>query len=501
MSTTTSTSPDQDLLGAGARTTAPLPSVALGAEVSGQLSFKPWWEIDAEARASGQKAASAAEEGAPVSKFKYSAFGTVLEGTTQCTPPSAAMHRRFEQAFDAYVQMHADMLAGRIPARFIHVSVGWKSTVQNSMKVAASAALLGMVLKRAVVVSWPRHLDPDSVYWDRRAFEDLFEPVPFNWTYDITKFALPHFQRYDVHGWGAEEYVEQEPVHRMFCSDITRDNTTWIELWWRYGFIGPLLWHSPYTHDIVSQWLNKDDMYGPLARKLFRPIRRIWYRINAFRELHFAGHRVVGLYVQGGRVAFGHMLEAVNRDVKSDVGGEWAPYKLAASANPLFDSDDEFGSLTTATDVAGNVDELDAAAAAMSDFFMVRANNTKVFVVSRDHLSMRTILRGFGNEPQLLYYPHRNFSDPGDEGVLIDTFLLAFCDAVYAGPSYIDTLGTMFSRRPRIVQMMNHKKEALPDGMCHPCLSMAGIEKTRCFSEKMAFPESPYKCEREYPIF
>jgi hypothetical protein len=46
-------------------------------------------------------------------------------------------------------------------------------------------------------------------------------------------------------GFGLEEYVEQEPLHRLFCADILNDTTRWFEIYWRYGFIGPLLWHSP----------------------------------------------------------------------------------------------------------------------------------------------------------------------------------------------------------------------------------------------------------------
>lgn len=33
----------------------------------------------------------------------------------------------------------------------------------------------------------------------------------------------------------------------MFCADVLSDTTRWLEIWWRYGFIGPLLWHSPYA--------------------------------------------------------------------------------------------------------------------------------------------------------------------------------------------------------------------------------------------------------------
>ena len=50
-------------------------------------------------------------------------------------------------------------------------------------------------------------------------------------------------------------------------------------LWVRSG---PLLWHSPYTHDLVAPLLAKEDTFGPLARKLFKPNKRMWQRIDAF---------------------------------------------------------------------------------------------------------------------------------------------------------------------------------------------------------------------------
>jgi hypothetical protein len=463
-------------------TAQPADAPRVAAEVSGELAFKPWWEL----------AADESDGSGGVSRFAYAVHNTTFEGKTECTPRAADMVDGFDAAFEALKDRQARMLAGQIPPRFVHISIAWKSSLQNSMKVVASAVLLGMTLERGVLVSWNRHLDNESVYWERRAFDDLFEAPPFNWTYDIAKFSEPQWDRYDVHGYGLEEYVEQEPIHRLMCSDIRNDNTTWIELYWRYGFVGSLLWHSPYTHDIVSRWLARDDMFGPVARKLFTPKRRIWNRINAFRQRHFAGHRVVGVFAHGGRVAFGHFLQAINRDIKENGDGAWTPHKLTHLP----------GAAAAALDgEAAPVDELDTARAANTEFYLLRANRTKVFVVSRDHQSFRTILRGFGNEPQFVYYPHRNFSDVSDEGALIDVFLLALCDVVYAGPSYIDTLGTFFSKRPRIVQMQSHKKHALPDALCQPCISLAGVVKTRCYSPKMAIPEGPYKCEREYPIF
>lgn len=291
--------------------------------------------------------------------------------------------------------------------------------------------------------------------------------------------------------------VPQEPIHRLFCSDIVADNTTWVELFWRYGYIGPLLWHSPYTHDLVAPLLAKEDTFGPLARKLFKPNKRMWQRIDAFRERHFEGYRVVALDFTGGRAVMAQMLQvsvggsaveriasaqssraqSVNRDIERNKDGEWDGYALDGKEEP-------------------------EGVPAVAQFRgLVHARKTKVYVVVRDHPSMRTILRAYGNDPQLLYLPHRNFTEPGDEGELMDMFLMSFADVVYTIENHISTVGTFLSHRPRIVNVRTEDKRSSPDAICHPCLSQSGIEKTRCYNDSMAFPKLSYTCSREYPIF
>ena len=99
------------------------------------------------------------------------------------------------------------------------------------------------------------------------------------------------------------------------------------QLWWRYGYIGPLLWHSPYTHDVVAPLFSKEDLFGPLARRLFRPNARLWHRIDSFRERHFAGHRVVGIEMSGGRAVLATMLAAIQADI-DNARGDWDGYRL-----------------------------------------------------------------------------------------------------------------------------------------------------------------------------
>ncbi len=411
--------------------------------------------------------------------FTYMAHGTQHRGRTECTPPTAQMHERFERAFAEWRQLHDDIIADRVAKpRFVHLSVLMASSVQNSMKAVASAVLLGMLLKRAVLVSWSRSILPDKPSWQHAAHEQLFEPPPFNWTYDADKYMRPEFERYDVHGWGAEQFVHQEPLHRLFCSNITDDTTTWVEVPPRYGYVGSLLWHSPFTHDTVSQWFTKDDLFGPLVRKLFVPRYDIWQRISAFRRLHFAGRRVVGVFVYRDRIEFDQIVAGINRDIDRNVDGEWTAHRRETPTDNL---------LRRAKNTA---------------LFLVASapQRTKILPNDIHGVATRSILLRNGNDPQLLVYPASNYSDLSDVQALINTFLLSFCDVVYASPVFVDSLASFFSKRPRIVTASG---DAVPDTMCQPCVSLGGVAQEDCYSPKMAFREatSPAKCHREFKVF
>ena len=132
--------------------------------------------------------------------------------------------------------------------------------------------MLAMLTNRAALISWTRALDTESVYRHHLHVDSLFEAPPFNWTYDYAVYQQDKWDRFNVSGFGLEgnearwraqrhcasltllfislEYVEQEPLHRLFCSDVMEHmgSTVWWEVYWRYGFVGQLLYHSPYLH-------------------------------------------------------------------------------------------------------------------------------------------------------------------------------------------------------------------------------------------------------------
>lgn len=67
--------------------------------------------------------------------FEYELHGDVLRGESQCGGLTVGQSERFNRAFDDYVKLHADMISGRVPAKFVHVGIIHKSSLQNNIKV------------------------------------------------------------------------------------------------------------------------------------------------------------------------------------------------------------------------------------------------------------------------------------------------------------------------------------------------------------------------------
>jgi hypothetical protein len=245
-----------------------------------------------------------------------------------------------------------------------------------------------------------------------------------------------------------------------------------------------------YTHDRVAPLLPKDDMFGELARRLFRPRLELARRIDAFRRRHFAGFTVVGVALRGDAAQFGAVLAAINADVNRGADDAWS--RVVASDADVDDVAHTDDGVSFARDDGERRREL-RAVGAFGDDALVRRARTRLFVVSRDHSAMRSVLREYGNAPQLRYVSHRNFTAPSDDDALMDMWLLSMADAVYTTPAAIDTLGALFSRRPIVVNV--DKKRGVHDAQCQPCLSLSGISKARCYRPEMAFPVPPFKCE------
>lgn len=165
-------------------------------------------------------------------------------------------------------------------------------------------------------------------------------------------------------------------------------------------------------------------MFGPLARKLWRPLPHLTQRIETYRQRHFAGRFVVGVVLQGGAAQFANVLAAINADLRDDRDGIWSTRAtiLRSSSSSSSTSNNDAKSATT-TSAAAEVTlaarmrrRQQRAVGTLADDVLIRAADVRVFVVSRDHSAMRSVLREYGNAPQLLHYAHRNYTAPGDEG-------------------------------------------------------------------------------------
>jgi hypothetical protein len=240
-------------------------------------------------------------------------------------------------------------------------------------------------------------------------------------------------------------------------------------------------------------------MFGPLARKLWRPLPHLSQRIETFRQRHFVGRFVVGVVLQGGAAQFANVLAAINADLRDDRDGIWSTRASLMRHNNNHTTTSEEADEALAKRLLRRQAR---AAGVLADDALVRgAADVRLFVVSHDHVAMRSVLREYGNAAQLVHYPHRNYTAPGDEGALVDMWLLALSDVVYTTPYSLDTLGALFSHRPYVVQLDGGAKHGIADQQCQPCLSLSGISKARCYNSAMHFPQPPFKCEREYPIF
>jgi hypothetical protein len=98
-------------------------------ELQDELPFTPYWELDDDER-------RLARDGPIVDEFKYELYsGRVFSGKSQCASTRRAQSKRFDRAFADYVKLHADMIAGRVPAKFVHAGLLHKSSLQNNIKV------------------------------------------------------------------------------------------------------------------------------------------------------------------------------------------------------------------------------------------------------------------------------------------------------------------------------------------------------------------------------
>jgi hypothetical protein len=163
-----------------------------------------------------------------------------------CDSTTVAQHNAFELAWADYVALHHRMTRGELPPRFVHVGFPPEAAIHSRMKVITAATLLGMALRRAVVVSWvPTPIDSGL---EHSALVELFRSPGFDWFYTKPKYDAPHFRRLDVFGFGqeADETTTYEPLESLLCADLHRRSEAWLELHWKFDAFAAAVYHNPF---------------------------------------------------------------------------------------------------------------------------------------------------------------------------------------------------------------------------------------------------------------
>ena len=393
--------------------------------------------------------------------------------------PGRVRWHDFETAWADWRALNRDRhLHPLSPVRAVHLGLPHKSTVANRVKMLVSTVMLAMAEERPLYVSWTRTDDPDSEYGHHLALDNLFElPADLNLSYSHTEVhGNDRYDRFDVLGFGDEEYVPQEPLHRMLCADWVdpegeMGRTSWHEVPWRYGFFAPLVYHCPYAAHTWPRILPPDNLMAPLATALFTPVPRISSAVDLFASIHFRKYRIVALEL-------------------APQADEWQFHQMVKSINEHL----EVEPLPTEGTVSGAPGGL------------LRLPRAKFFVIMHSEHVASKLLAKFGDRFQFLYWPRANFSAPTNDDELIETYLLAHVDRLYITPFSTNYLWTMHGMRAHVVRLdeadvRSGVKPVQLDAAPQPCMSMNGIKKAPCWRKDMGFVQTKYKCQRPYPVF
>ncbi len=84
-----------------------------------------------------------------------------------------------------------------------------------------------------------------------------------------------------VVGFGQEDDATfiYEPS-ALLCDDLRQSNVSWMELHWKYDAFAAAIYHNPFLKPTLERLFAPDDLYGPIARKLFFPHKRLWKKVQ-----------------------------------------------------------------------------------------------------------------------------------------------------------------------------------------------------------------------------
>ena len=123
----------------------------------------------------------------------WSLDGFVHRFRPACSTRTVLQHNLFELAWREYLRVHARIVRGELPPRFVHVGFPPEAGLHARLKVVTSAALMAFALRRALVVSWVP--TPRESGMQHTALVELFRSPGFDWWYTTNKYADAKFRR------------------------------------------------------------------------------------------------------------------------------------------------------------------------------------------------------------------------------------------------------------------------------------------------------------------
>ena len=101
------------------------------------------------------------------------------------------------------------------------------------------------------------------------------------------QYADARFDRFNIDGLGQEiqETTTYEP-EALLCGNLLENDAAWLELHWKMDNFGTIVQHNVHLRERARALFADNDWFGPLARKLFFPLPRIWKRVEKIYKRH-----------------------------------------------------------------------------------------------------------------------------------------------------------------------------------------------------------------------
>eukprot|EP00475_Leptophrys_vorax_P004384 TRINITY_DN12617_c0_g1_i1.p1 TRINITY_DN12617_c0_g1~~TRINITY_DN12617_c0_g1_i1.p1 ORF type:complete len:453 (+),score=92.81 TRINITY_DN12617_c0_g1_i1:140-1360(+) len=301
------------------------------------------------------------------------------------------VRKEFKNAIVRYIKLHNDMMAQRIPGKFIILTPSGQ--LCNRMRSVVSAFTLALLTDRALLV-------PDFGYGETR-YSDLFKDPGF----ELSPPTIPAIR-------GSKRTMDMSEksfsVDKFACSNFLDPQSNQETVWKLSGsnYINTYLYANPFLQEKMQSLFLDDDLYRPILFYLFRPQDHIVQQKEKFiRE---------NLGEKPYRIGFHIRTEYPITDV------EWNAYKeCAVQVTPKH-----------------------------------LKKNESYWFASTDTLPARALIREKLRDDVVFYYPDKfivGAYKAGLEQALVDILVTSESDQLFLTPhSSFSRVIAMYSRTPRV---------------------------------------------------